>query len=123
MSLEHLVLKYAFSDNLYFINVDFERTHLEVCQLDGKHRKVLLSTKTETPTSIAVDPISRYLYWVDQGQQPSIQVCFCYFCYFVKYIFVFSFELSLKIQNFFSFLIKKLVLKIFDRIFFDCLLF
>ncbi|VDN18466.1 unnamed protein product [Gongylonema pulchrum] len=41
--------------------------------LDGKHRKILLSTKTETPTSLAVDPIGRYLYWADQGQKPSIQ--------------------------------------------------
>ncbi|VDD90121.1 unnamed protein product, partial [Enterobius vermicularis] len=59
--------------NIYFINVDADRTHLEVCQLDGKHRKILLSTKTETPTSLAVDPVARYLYWADQGQNPSIQ--------------------------------------------------
>lgn len=59
--------------NIYFINVDSDRTHIEVCQLDGKHRKILLSTKTETPSSIAVDPIARYLYWSDQGQKPSIQ--------------------------------------------------
>ncbi|VDM93363.1 unnamed protein product, partial [Onchocerca ochengi] len=62
--------------NLYFINVDSDRTHIEVCQLDGKHRKILLSTKTETPTSLAVDPIGRYLYWADQGQKPSIQRAF-----------------------------------------------
>lgn len=66
----------CFADNLYFINVDSDRSHIEVCQLDGKHRKVLLSTKTETPTSIAVDPVGRYLYWADQGQKPSIQVTF-----------------------------------------------
>ncbi|KAM3721677.1 Low-density lipoprotein receptor-related protein [Dirofilaria immitis] len=62
--------------NLYFINVDSDRTHIEVCQLDGKHRKILLSTKTETPTSLAVDPVGRYLYWADQGQKPSIQRAF-----------------------------------------------
>lgn len=66
----------CFLDNIYFINVDADRTHLEVCQLDGKHRKILLSTKTETPTSLAVDPVARYLYWADQGQNPSIQVFF-----------------------------------------------
>uniref|UniRef100_A0AC35G4G5 EGF-like domain-containing protein n=1 Tax=Panagrolaimus sp. PS1159 TaxID=55785 RepID=A0AC35G4G5_9BILA len=59
--------------NLYFINVDADRSHIEVCQLDGKNRKILLSTRTETPSSIAVDPISRYIYWADQGQKPSIQ--------------------------------------------------
>ncbi|VDK47362.1 unnamed protein product [Anisakis simplex] len=59
--------------NLYFINADSDRTHIEVCQLDGKYRKILLSTKTETPTSIVVDPVSRYVYWADQGQSPSIQ--------------------------------------------------
>ncbi|KAI6192728.1 EGF-like domain-containing protein [Aphelenchoides besseyi] len=59
--------------NLYFISADSDRTHIEVCQLNGDNRKVLLSTKTETPTSIAVDPIKRYIYWSDQGQKPSIQ--------------------------------------------------
>uniref|UniRef100_A0A1I7SE82 EGF-like domain-containing protein n=1 Tax=Bursaphelenchus xylophilus TaxID=6326 RepID=A0A1I7SE82_BURXY len=59
--------------NLYFISADSDRTHIEVCQLSGENRKILLSTKTETPTSIAVDPISRYIYWADQGQKPSIQ--------------------------------------------------
>lgn len=74
-----------FADNLYFINVDSDRTHIEVCQLDGKHRKILLSTKTETPTSLAVDPIGRYLYWADQGQKPSIQVIFNYCCLSSKF--------------------------------------
>lgn len=59
--------------NLYFISADSDRTHIEVCQLSGENRKILLSTKTETPTSIAVDPISRFIYWADQGQKPSIQ--------------------------------------------------
>ncbi|KIH50261.1 hypothetical protein ANCDUO_19661, partial [Ancylostoma duodenale] len=59
--------------NLYFINQDSERTNIEVCKLDGQYRKILFTTKTETPSSIAVDPIGRYLYWADQGQKPSIQ--------------------------------------------------
>ncbi|KAH7701212.1 very low-density lipoprotein receptor, partial [Aphelenchoides avenae] len=59
--------------NIYFVNADSDRTHIEVCQLNGENRKILLSTKTETPTSIAVDPVSRYIYWADQGQKPSIQ--------------------------------------------------
>ncbi|PIO68007.1 Low-density lipoprotein receptor domain class A [Teladorsagia circumcincta] len=62
--------------NLYFINQDSERTNIEVCKLDGQYRKILFTTKTETPSSIAVDPIGRYLYWADQGQKPSIQRAF-----------------------------------------------
>ncbi|KAK6044278.1 Low-density lipoprotein receptor repeat class B [Cooperia oncophora] len=53
--------------------IDSERTNIEVCKLDGQYRKILFTTKTETPSSIAVDPIGRYLYWADQGQKPSIQ--------------------------------------------------
>lgn len=59
--------------NLYFINQDADRTNIEVCKLDGAHRKILLTTKTETPSSIAVDPIGRYIYWADRGQKPTIQ--------------------------------------------------
>ncbi|RCN53216.1 Low-density lipoprotein receptor domain class A [Ancylostoma caninum] len=62
--------------NLYFINQDSERTNIEVCKLDGQYRKILFTTKTETPSSIAVDPIGRYIYWADQGQKPSIQRAF-----------------------------------------------
>ncbi|CAJ0568186.1 unnamed protein product, partial [Mesorhabditis spiculigera] len=50
--------------NIYF---------LSVAKLDGQYRKIIFTTKTETPTSIAVDPIGRYLYWADGGQKPTIQ--------------------------------------------------
>ncbi|CAJ0930175.1 unnamed protein product, partial [Mesorhabditis belari] len=59
--------------NLYFINVDADRTNIEVSKLDGQYRKIIFTTKTETPSSIAVDPIGRYLYWADGGQKPTIQ--------------------------------------------------
>ncbi|GMT30081.1 hypothetical protein PFISCL1PPCAC_21378, partial [Pristionchus fissidentatus] len=62
--------------NLYMLNVDADRTNIEVCRLDGSNHKVIFTTKTETPTSIAVDPVGRYLYWADQGQKPSIQRAF-----------------------------------------------
>ncbi len=68
--LDHM----SHSDNLYFINVDSDRSHIEVSRLDGQYRKVLMATRTETPTSIAVDPVSRYIFWSDQGQKPNIQV-------------------------------------------------
>lgn len=72
MSIKDLAVDWV-NYNLYFINQDSDRTNIEVCKLDGEHRKILFTTKTETPTSIAVDPIARYLYWADQGQKPSIQ--------------------------------------------------
>ncbi|CAI4230259.1 unnamed protein product [Auanema sp. JU1783] len=59
--------------NIYFINQDSDRTNIEVCKLDGEHRKILFTTKVETPSSIVVDPVGRYLYWADQGQKPTIQ--------------------------------------------------
>jgi hypothetical protein len=60
-------------DNLYFVNADSDRSNIEVSQLNGENRKILMTTRTETPTSIAVDPITRYIYWADQGQTPTIQ--------------------------------------------------
>lgn len=59
--------------NLYFVNADADRSNIEVSQLNGDNRKILMSTRTETPTSIAVDPIARFIYWADQGQTPTIQ--------------------------------------------------
>uniref|UniRef100_A0A183BS53 EGF-like domain-containing protein n=1 Tax=Globodera pallida TaxID=36090 RepID=A0A183BS53_GLOPA len=61
------------NNNIYFINADSDRSNIEVCQLNGENRKILISTRTETPTSIAVDPITRFIYWADQGQTPAIQ--------------------------------------------------
>ncbi len=61
-----------FLDNLYFVNVDSDRTLIEVSRLDGKFRTVLYSTRTESPRSIAVDPVKRFVYWADRGQRPSI---------------------------------------------------
>lgn len=43
--------------NLYFVNADSDRSNIEVAQLNGENRKILLTTRTETPTSLAIDPI------------------------------------------------------------------
>lgn len=89
---------FFFLDNIYFINADSDRTHIEVCHFNGENRKILLTTKTETPTSIAVDPIIRFIYWADQGQKPTIQVFFyiiiqkkCFFM-FLKYFLAIAFR-------------------------------
>ncbi|GAB6028318.1 hypothetical protein CHUAL_002491 [Chamberlinius hualienensis] len=59
--------------NLYFTNVFHHETYIEVCRLDGTFRLVLVKTSTDEPREIAVNPIKRYLYWIDAGQYPKIE--------------------------------------------------
>ncbi|XP_013773508.1 low-density lipoprotein receptor-related protein 2-like isoform X2 [Limulus polyphemus] len=61
------------AENLYFTNVFPHETYVEVCWLDGSHRLVLLKTTTDSPREIAVNPIKRFLYWIDYGQYPKIE--------------------------------------------------
>jgi low density lipoprotein-related protein 2 len=58
--------------NMYFTNVYPHETQIEVCWLDGSFRLVLKSSTTEAPRQIAVNPVKRYIYWIDYGQYPSI---------------------------------------------------
>ncbi|XP_071451711.1 low-density lipoprotein receptor-related protein 2 [Hetaerina americana] len=58
--------------NLYFTNIFPHENYLEVCWLDGSHRKVLVRTTTDAPRELAVNPIKRLLYWIDYGQYPRI---------------------------------------------------
>ncbi|KFM82299.1 Low-density lipoprotein receptor-related protein 2, partial [Stegodyphus mimosarum] len=62
--------------NLYFTNVFPHETFIEVSWLDGSKRMVLLKTTTDSPREIAVNPIKRYLYWIDYGQYPKIEQAF-----------------------------------------------
>ncbi|XP_076088432.1 low-density lipoprotein receptor-related protein 2-like [Mytilus galloprovincialis] len=59
--------------NLYFTTSKNYDTYLEVAKLDGSHRLVLVKEKMSSPRAIAVNPIKRYLYWVDSGQFPKIE--------------------------------------------------
>ena len=59
--------------NLYFTNVFPHETYIEVCWLNGSHRLVLLRTTTDAPREIAINPIKRFLYWIDYGQFPKIE--------------------------------------------------
>lgn len=59
--------------NMYFTNVFPHETYIEVCWLDGTNRMVLVKTTTDAPREIAVNPIKRFLYWIDYGQFPKIE--------------------------------------------------
>ena len=61
------------ADNLYFTNVFPHETYLEVCWLDGTNRMVILKTTTDAPRELAVNPIKKFLYWIDYGQFPKIE--------------------------------------------------
>lgn len=58
--------------NLYFTNVFPHENYLEVCWLDGSHRKVIVKTTMDAPRDLAVNPLKRLLYWIDYGQFPRI---------------------------------------------------
>ncbi|KAK9680220.1 Low-density lipoprotein receptor domain class A [Popillia japonica] len=58
--------------NLYFTNVFPHENYVEVAWLDGKHRKVIKKTTTDSPRELAVNPLKRMLYWIDYGQYPRI---------------------------------------------------
>lgn len=60
------------AQNLYFTNQFPHETFIEVASLDGSNRLVIYKTSTEGPRELAVDPLARYLYWIDAGQFPRI---------------------------------------------------
>ncbi|KAL7294867.1 hypothetical protein TKK_0011791 [Trichogramma kaykai] len=62
--------------NMYFSNVFPHDNYVEVCRLDGSHRKVIVKTTIDTPRELAVNPIRRMLYWIDYGQYPRIGKAF-----------------------------------------------
>ncbi|CAK8674679.1 unnamed protein product [Clavelina lepadiformis] len=61
------------AQNVYFTNAFNSETYLEVAQVSGKYRVILLKTTEDLPRSLAVNPIKRYLYWSDYGQTPKIE--------------------------------------------------
>jgi low density lipoprotein-related protein 2 len=58
--------------NMYFSNVFPHETYIEVSWLDGTNRKVIYKSTTDSPRELAVNPIKKYLYWIDYGQFPMI---------------------------------------------------
>lgn len=61
--------------NMYFTNVFLHETYVEVSSLDGSNRMELIRTNKESPRELAVNPIKRFLYWIDNGQFPVIGKC------------------------------------------------
>ncbi|CAL4174127.1 unnamed protein product, partial [Meganyctiphanes norvegica] len=60
------------ANNLYFTNVFPHETYVEVCWLNGENRMVLKSSTKDAPRELAINPVKRYLYWIDYGQFPMI---------------------------------------------------
>lgn len=56
---------------IYF--TDGGRKTIEVCELDGHNREILLWQDLEAPRGIAIDYKHGILFWSDWGQQPKIE--------------------------------------------------
>ncbi|KAH8026378.1 hypothetical protein HPB51_020362 [Rhipicephalus microplus] len=52
---------------------DSETNRLEVAELDGSHRKVLLWRDLDQPRAIALVPTDGLLFWTDWGDVPKIE--------------------------------------------------
>lgn len=70
---QKIICKSCFiSGNVYFTNAGSKFTFLEVMKLNGSSRAVIYSTQVDEPRQLAVNPIKRYMYWLDYGQFPKI---------------------------------------------------
>ena len=56
--------------NLYWCDKGSDT--IEVSDLDGKHRSVLISNGLSEPRAIAVDPLGGNMFWSDWGSRPHI---------------------------------------------------
>ncbi|XP_023030772.1 low-density lipoprotein receptor-related protein 1 [Drosophila willistoni] len=56
--------------NLYWCDKGLDT--IEVSQLDGKYRKVLINENLREPRGIALDPYQRNIFWSDWGDSPHI---------------------------------------------------
>ena len=56
--------------NLYWCDKGSDT--IEVANLDGKFRKILIHKDLQEPRALTVDPIHGYLYWTDWGDKPHI---------------------------------------------------
>ncbi|MEQ2235457.1 Low-density lipoprotein receptor- protein 5 [Ilyodon furcidens] len=52
---------------------DSETNRIEVANLDGTSRKVLVWMDLDQPRAIALHPGQRYMYWTDWGEEPRIE--------------------------------------------------
>ncbi|XP_055918086.1 low-density lipoprotein receptor-related protein 1 isoform X3 [Eupeodes corollae] len=56
--------------NLYWCDKGLDT--IEVSQLDGKYRRVLINKNLSEPRAIALDPFNRNIFWSDWGDSPHI---------------------------------------------------
>ena len=56
--------------NLYWCDKGSDT--IEVSNLDGKYRKVLINEGLQEPRALALNPLEGYLYWSDWGDKPHI---------------------------------------------------
>ncbi|XP_069108702.1 low-density lipoprotein receptor-related protein 2-like isoform X5 [Argopecten irradians] len=59
--------------NIYFSNIKNYETYIEAARMNGSYRLVLIQERESSPWALAVNPIKRFLYWVDKGQFPKIE--------------------------------------------------
>ncbi|XP_061406856.1 low-density lipoprotein receptor-related protein 6-like [Lethenteron reissneri] len=52
---------------------DSEMNRVEVAELDGSHRAVLVWSELDQPRAIALHPVKGYMYWTDWGEVPKIE--------------------------------------------------
>lgn len=52
---------------------DYTNRRIEVAQLDGKNRRILISKDIRNPLGIAVDPRRGYMFWLTGGLQRKIE--------------------------------------------------
>ncbi|MGH0138785.1 UNVERIFIED_CONTAM: hypothetical protein FKN15_000914 [Acipenser sinensis] len=57
--------------NIYW--TDSGRDVIEVAQMNGEHRKTLISGMIDEPYAIVVDPLRGIMYWADWGNHPKIE--------------------------------------------------
>lgn len=56
--------------NLYWCDKGFRA--IEVSQLHGRYRRILIKSGLQEPRAIAIDPFERYIFWTDWGENPHI---------------------------------------------------
>lgn len=60
------------SKQIYFTNAFPHETFLEICNLEGGFRKILSKKNSDNPRELAVNPVKKFLYWIDYGTFPRI---------------------------------------------------
>lgn len=58
-------------NHLYW--TDTGKNHIELSDLQGNMRKILVRDKLEEPRAIALNPLDGWMYWTDWGQIPKIE--------------------------------------------------